>query len=89
MRGAYQAMAAKGLMTLDEPEASLDGLEATRGTALRELEAARGRLEGAEELERDRDALLEAQAGAPPRSLEASPRKDAARSTGRCGSRFG
>lgn len=70
MSGAYQAMAARGLMTLDEPGARLDGLEATRGTALRELEAARGRLEGAEELERDRDALLEAHAGAPPGSLE-------------------
>ena len=73
MRGAYQAMAARGLMTLDELGARLDGLEASRGTALHELEAARGRLEGAEDLERDRDALLEAHAGAPPGSLESLP----------------
>lgn len=73
MRGAYQAMAARGLMTLDELGTRLDGLEATRGTALRELEAARGRLEGAEDLERDRAALLEAHAGAPPGSLESLP----------------
>jgi hypothetical protein len=72
MRGAYQAMAARGLMTFDEPGATLDGLQATRGTALRELEAARGRVEEAEEFERDRDALLEAHAGAPPGSLESS-----------------
>jgi hypothetical protein len=32
--GPVQAMAAKGLMTLDEPGARLDGLEASRGTAL-------------------------------------------------------
>jgi len=72
-RGVYQAMAARGLMTLDELEARLDGLEASRGTALRELEAARDRVEGAEDLERDRDALLEAHAGAPPGSLESLP----------------
>jgi hypothetical protein len=53
--------------------ARLDGLEASRGTALRKLEAARGRLEGAEGLERDRDALLEAHAGAPPGSPESLP----------------
>ena len=70
MRGAYQAMAARDLITFDELGARLDGLEASRGTALRELEAARGRLEGAEDLERDRDALLETHAGAPPGSLE-------------------
>jgi hypothetical protein len=73
MRGAYQAMAARGLMTFDELGARLDGLEASRGTALRKLEAARGRLEGAEGLERDRDALLEAHAGAPPGSPESLP----------------
>ncbi len=72
-RGACQAMAARGLMTLDEPGARLEELEATRGTALQELEAARGRLEGAEDLERDRDALLESHAGAPPGSLESLP----------------
>ena len=73
MRRAYQAMAARGLMTLDELGARLVELEATRGTALRELEAARSRVQEVQDLERDRDALLEAHAGAPPGSLESLP----------------
>ncbi len=70
MRSGYQAMAASGLMTFDELGARLDELEAARRTALQELEAARGRLEEVKGLERDRNALLEAHAGAPPESLE-------------------
>jgi hypothetical protein len=70
MRRGYQEMAAKCLMTLDDLSARLDQIENTRATALRELGAIEDRRERVDELERDRDALLEAYAGAAPEILE-------------------
>jgi hypothetical protein len=70
MRRAYQEMTAKCLMTLDDLSAGLDQIENTRATALRELAAIEDRRERVEELERERDALLEAYAGATPEVLE-------------------
>lgn len=57
MRGDYQEMKAKGLMTFDELGAWLEELENIRGTALHGLEAARERRGSSEGLERDRDVL--------------------------------
>jgi site-specific DNA recombinase len=59
MRGGYQELAAKGLMTFDELEAKLAELEETRKAAQRELEALDSRREEIEELERCRDNLLD------------------------------
>jgi hypothetical protein len=58
-RSAYQDQQAEGLITLDELRAKLAALEETRKTAQRELKALSRRQEEIEELERDRDALLE------------------------------
>ena len=63
MRGNYQEMAAKGLMTFEE-------LEETRVVAERELVALKGRQEFVEQLERDRDALLESYAVMVPTALD-------------------
>jgi hypothetical protein len=57
-------------MTLDDLSARLDQIENTRATALRELAAIEDRRERVEQLERDREALLEAYAGATPEILE-------------------
>ncbi len=70
MRSGYQEMAAKGLMTFEELGARLEELESTRDTATRELEALRDRRERVEDLERDRDALLEFYAGMAPEALD-------------------
>jgi chromosome segregation ATPase len=69
MRGSYQEMAAKGLITFEELEEKLLSLEETRRTAERELQALRGHRERLEELERDKDALLESYAGMAPEAL--------------------
>ncbi len=69
MRGSYQDMAAKGLITFEELEQKLLGLEETRKTAERELQSLRGHRERLEELERDKDALLESYAGMAPEAL--------------------
>ncbi len=53
MRSGYQEVAAKGLMTFEELEEKLRGLETTRKTAEREMEALRRRRGRIEELERD------------------------------------
>jgi hypothetical protein len=63
-------MAAKRLMTLDELSARLDQIENTRASALQNLGAIEDRQERVEDLERDRDALLEAYADATPEILE-------------------
>jgi site-specific DNA recombinase len=63
VRGTYQEMTTTGLMTLGELGTRLKGLEQTRRTALRELEALRARSEDVRGLERDQDALLELFAG--------------------------
>lgn len=70
MRGNYQEMAAKGLMTLHELEEKLGQLEETRTVAERELGVLKGRREHVEQLERDRDALLESYAGMAPTALD-------------------
>lgn len=63
MRGGYQDLAAKGLLTHEELGEKLAALEETRATALRELEALRGRRDRLEDLKRDRGAVLGAYAG--------------------------
>ena len=56
-------------MTVEELGTKLEGLDATRQTARRELEAVREWRERRERLESDRDALLESYAGALPGDL--------------------
>ena len=63
MRSGYQDLAAKGLMTFEELGEKLQDLEETRRTAERELEVLRSRRERLEELERDKEVLLESYAG--------------------------
>src|SRR3712207_5505101 len=70
MRAGYQELAAKGLMTLEELGVRLEELENTRRSATHELDAIRQRCKRLEELERDRDTLLESYAGAVPEALE-------------------
>ena len=70
-RRGYLRFAAKGHMTDDELDEALAELEETRTTAEEELAAIRGRKEILEELERDRDALLESYAEMTPEALDA------------------
>ena len=70
MRAGYQELAAKGLMTLEELGARLGELENTRRRATHELDVIRQRCGRLEELERDRDVLMESYAGAVPEALE-------------------
>ena len=69
-RSRYQDMAAEGLITFDELRAKLADLRKTREAAERELEALRNQKEHLEELEKDRDVLLESWAEMVPASLE-------------------
>ena len=69
MRGNYQEMAARGLITFEELEEKLEQLEETRATAERELAALEGRRERVEQLKRDRDVLLESYARMVPTAL--------------------
>ncbi len=68
-RSGYIDLAADGIMDRDELRAKLAALEETRTTAQRELEALGRRQEEIEELERDRDALLEYYADTAPEAL--------------------
>ncbi len=70
LRSAYQDQQAEGLITLDELRAKLSSLEEARTTAQRELEALRGRRERIEELERDKEAILEHYARIAPEALD-------------------
>jgi len=70
-RSGFQDMAAEGLITFDELRAKLAALEETRTTAERELASLRSRREVIEELERDRDTLLEHYAKMVPEAPEA------------------
>jgi len=63
-------MAAEGLITLDELKVKLAGLEELRETARWELDALSCRREKIEELERDKDALLETYVGMVPAALD-------------------
>jgi site-specific DNA recombinase len=69
-RSRYQDMAAEGLITFDELRAKLADLRRTRQAAERELEAVRNQKEHLEELEKDRDVLLESWTEMVPASLE-------------------
>jgi site-specific DNA recombinase len=69
-RARAQDLAVEGLLSPDELRAKLATLEGTRTAAKRELEALKGRREEVEELERDRDALLESYAGMVREGLE-------------------
>ena len=69
-RSGFQDMAAEGLITLDELRTKLAGLEETRRTAEMEIEHLRGHLERVEELERNRDTLLEGYANLIPQKLQ-------------------
>ncbi len=62
MRGGYQDLAAKGLMTFEELGEKLQGLEETRKTAERELGVLRSLRERIEGLERDKEVLVESYA---------------------------
>jgi len=70
-RRGYLRFAAKGHMTDEELDEAIAELEETRMTAEEELAAVRGRKEILEELERDRDALLESYAEMTPGALDA------------------
>jgi hypothetical protein len=69
-RRGYLRLAAKGHITDEELEEALAELEETREVAERELEAHRNRRKTLEELERDRDALLEHYAQMVPSALD-------------------
>ena len=70
MRGGYQDLAAKELMTYQELEEKLRRLEENRKTAEHELEKLRSRTERIEELERDKEALLQSYVGLAPEALD-------------------
>ena len=69
-RRGYQRLAAKGRMTETELDGALTELGETRETAERELTALRGRRKRLEELERDKEILLDSYAGLAPEALE-------------------
>jgi hypothetical protein len=69
-RRGYLRLAAKGHITDDDLAEVLAELEDTRITAQTELETVRGRKAALEELERDRDTLLESYAGMVPEALD-------------------
>ena len=58
-RSRFQDMAAEGYITFDELGAKLLELDEIRSTAMENLEDVRNRQERIEEMEQDRDALLE------------------------------
>ena len=69
-RSGYQDMAAEGLITLDELRNKLAHLEETRKAAEAEIGHLRGRLERVEELERNRDTLLDSYVSLIPQKLQ-------------------
>ncbi len=66
----YQEMAVKGLMTFDKLAQEIGRLEQDRSIVERELGALRTREERIEQLERDKEALLESHEVAAPGALE-------------------
>ena len=62
-RRGYQRLAAKGHMTEEELGAALTELDEIHQTAQRELEAARAHQKALENLQHDRDTVLESYAG--------------------------
>jgi hypothetical protein len=78
LRAAYQDQPAAGLMTLEELATKLKELEEARALAQAELSSLSERQHRAEELVRDRDALLEFCSEPVPAALEAlSPEEKA------------
>jgi hypothetical protein len=69
-RSRYQDMAAEGLITFEELGAKLGELEADRATAERELEELNLRRSRLEDLERDKDILLQDYASMVPERLD-------------------
>jgi flagellar motility protein MotE (MotC chaperone) len=69
-RSAYQDQQAAGLMTLEELGSKLQELDDVRGLAQAELKALTRRQEHLEQLEEDREALLESMAKIVPDALE-------------------
>src|SRR5215210_5662321 len=70
MRRGFQEQAARGYMTLDELGVALEELEETRRTAERELAALQSRSEALEQLEFDKEVLLEHYARIAPERLD-------------------
>jgi hypothetical protein len=70
-RSGFQDLAAEGLITIDELRGKLAELEETRQTAEKELEKLKHYQQHLEELERDKDAVLEAYAQMAPQALDA------------------
>jgi multidrug resistance efflux pump len=68
-RRGYQRLAAKGRLTDEELDEALAELEETRATAKRELEALACRRKRLEQLEREKDVLLENYAALAPEVL--------------------
>jgi site-specific DNA recombinase len=69
-RRGFLRLAAKGHITDDELAEELAALDETRATAERELRAIQGQREIIEQLERDRDTILEHYASMVPEALE-------------------
>jgi chromosome segregation ATPase len=69
-RARYQEMAADDLITFDELRARLAELDSTRSVAERELQALRSHKELVDELEADRDSLLDSLTGMAPNALD-------------------
>ena len=70
LRSAYQDQQAAGLMTLGELGKKLEDLEGTRARAERELALFKARQCRVEELEEDRDALLQSMVDEVPETLD-------------------
>jgi hypothetical protein len=69
-RSRYIDLAADGIMSRDELKAKLARLEETRETAEKELKALRTRQEKLEELQRDKDTVLEHYTTLAPEALD-------------------
>ena len=69
-RSSYIDLAADGIMSRGELDEKLTRLEETRKTAEKEIEALRIRQDKIEELQRDKDALLEHYAALAPDALD-------------------
>jgi site-specific DNA recombinase len=70
MRSNYQEMTARSLITFEELEEKLGQLDETRATAERNLATLERHREEIEQLERDKDSLLESYAGMAPHALD-------------------
>jgi site-specific DNA recombinase len=69
-RSGFQDLAAEGLITIDELRRKLADLEGIRETVEKELEKLQHHQRHLEELERDKDAVLEAYAQMAPQALD-------------------